>query len=371
MIKSAGQLQDQIMPYSSIANIPHLGGIMPSGAGTLDTTVYFATNRRPDPAAEGGYGAQIVDPADPAAIAYAVVPVSNVKLNDESSGILGTVTGLHTGDFAGTVSAELEATNRNLLVLIHGFDNSFADAIRRAAFNREWFAASGIAAADTTVVAFSWPSAGELFSNLPDPPQQAYLADLAMAGNSGIHLAAFLRNILAVIESIRASDRRAFLLAHSMGNHALASAIPPFLGATACGILPTFNDAILAAADEVSTIFQTPSTDTKQLAKLADRISVYHSLRDVAMDLSMSVNHNIRLGYNGPNDKEDEVKYPPEQFRCVDCTGVFDYPGLIPPDATHQYYRRSGTVRSDITKVMSGGAVTAGVSALSALPFGL
>ena len=344
---------------------------MPSGAGTLDTTVYFATNREPDATAEGGFGARIVDPADPAAIAYAVVPVSNVKLNDENSGIIGTVTGLHIGDFAATVAAELEATNRNLLVFIHGFDNSFADAIKRAAFNREWFAASGTAAADTTIVAFSWPSAGHLFANLPDPPQQAYLADLAMAGNSGIHLAAFLRNILAVVTSVHASGRRAFLLAHSMGNHALASALPPFLGATAGGTLPTFNDAILAAADEVSTIFQTPSTNTSQLAKLADRISVYHSLRDIAMDLSMSVNHNLRLGYDGPNDKQDQDKYPPEKFRCVDCTGVFDYPGLIPPDATHQYYRRSRTVRSDITKIMSGGAVKAGVSVLSALPFGL
>ena len=89
------------------------------------------------------------------------------------------------------------------------------------------------------------------------------------------------------------------------------------------------------------------------------------------MDLSMAVNKNIRLGYSGPADKSNESIYPPATFRSVDCTEVFDFFGLIPPDATHQYYRRSKTVRADIVKLMANQPVTDGVSSLSALPFGV
>src|SRR3954470_7261242 len=56
----------------------------------------------------------------------------------------------------------LDNLGSDLLVFIHGFDNTFSDAISRAAFNREWLAASGLPGTNTTVVAFSWPSSGRV-----------------------------------------------------------------------------------------------------------------------------------------------------------------------------------------------------------------
>jgi esterase/lipase superfamily enzyme len=218
-----------------------------------DTTVYFATNRMPDPASAGVYGAQIV--TDPTSVSYAVVPVSNVDLNDADGGQLGAITALTPGNFSPTVQAEIETTGRNLLVFIHGFDNSFESAIKRSAFNREWFAASGVAEADTTVLAFSWPSGGELFASLPDPPDTAYRHDQDMAGRSSAHLASFLRNVLTLVDRTRRAGKRAFLLAHSMGNHALAAAI-------AGGVAPggvTYNEAILAAADDAECRHVSPA----------------------------------------------------------------------------------------------------------------
>ena len=88
-----------------------------------DTTVYFATNRMPDPASPGGFGSEIVTGPTPAS--YAVVPVSNVDLNNADGGQLGAITALTPGNFTPTVQAEIENTGRNLLVFIHGFDNSF------------------------------------------------------------------------------------------------------------------------------------------------------------------------------------------------------------------------------------------------------
>ena len=111
---------------------------------------------------------------------------------------------------------------------------------------------------------------------------------------------------------------------------------------------------------------QTPNVGMYRLRDLADRISVYSSRRDIAMDLSRVVNRNRRLGFDGPADKGNPLTYTPATFRSVDCTEVYDFFGLIPIDATHQYYRRSRTVRDDITKLMAGAPVAPGVSSLSA-----
>ena len=152
-----------------------------------------------------------------------------------------------------------------------------------------------------------------------------------------------------------------------MGNHALAAAI-------ASGVAPggvTYNEAILPAADEIYTTLQTPNVGMYRLRDLADRISVYSSRRDIAMDLSRVLNRNRRLGFDGPADKGNPQTYTPATFRSVDCTEVYDFFGLIPIDATHQYYRRSRTVRGDITKLMAGAPVAPGVSSLSAFFLGV
>jgi esterase/lipase superfamily enzyme len=324
-----------------------------------DTTVYFATNRRPDTHVPGGFGADVV--ADPTQITYAVVPVTGTDLGDASSGQLGTITAVSDGGFASTVQAELENTGKNLLVFIHGFDNSFLDAIKRSAFNRAWFADSGIAGTDTTVVAFTWPSSGNLIGSLPHPPDAAYLQDMAMAWASGASIAAFLHNVLQLVVQTRDAGRRSFLLAHSMGNHALAAAI-------ANGMVPganQYDEAILAAGDEVFTTLETPGTGMYGLRDLAKRISVYSSRRDIAMDLARCINHNQRLGFDGPENKIDAQIYEPATFRSVDCTDVYDFPSFLPIDATHQYYRRSKTVRTDIGKLMANQPVEPGPSRLS------
>jgi esterase/lipase superfamily enzyme len=192
-----------------------------------------------------------------------------------------------------------------------------------------------------------------------------------MAGKSDVSLANFLRNTLALVAQVRASGKRAFLLAHSMGNHALAGAVAQIFAPEAGAIPATFNEAILAAADEVNTTLETSGAGMFRLRDLADRISVYSSHRDVAMYLSMAVNQNARLGFDGPAVKGNTAIYKPETFRSVDCTEVYDFSPLIPPDATHQYYRRSKTVRVDIVKLMAAAPVTPGVSSLTALPFGI
>src|SRR5690242_20448638 len=99
------------------------------------TTVYFATNRKPDPNEIGGFGAEIIA-NDPAAVTYATAEVSHVDLADEKSGQIGAISGQTQGKFSDAAKAAIIGGAKNLLIFIHGFDNTFADAIRRAAFNR-------------------------------------------------------------------------------------------------------------------------------------------------------------------------------------------------------------------------------------------
>jgi esterase/lipase superfamily enzyme len=312
-------------------------------------TVYFATNRKPDTAAPFGFADTVAD-FDPQNITFGKVDVTGTNLAHESSGVLGEILDKTPANFSEATAAEILGAQKNLLFFIHGFDNSFEDAIKRAAFNQLWLTGCGDAHADTTIIAFSWPSAGKLLSIPPHMPPEAYRADQAKAGASAFHVAHFLR----VIDQLQARYRnecpsgRVFLLAHSMGNHALSGAIQLWTG-TGDPREAIFDCAILAAADEIAhTLYLPGNGQMTGLRHLAKRVSVYHSRIDVAMYLSTTVNLTQRLGYDGPPDKHDISAYPPAMFRFVDCTTVKDYPLLHPPDATHQYYRRSIWVRADI-----------------------
>ena len=327
---------------------------MPPERGLPMTTVYFATNRKPDPAETGGFGAEIVA-NDPAAVTYATTEVTGIDLTNEASGQIGPISGQTQGKFPDAAKAAIIGAGKNLLIFIHGFDNTFADAIRRAAFNREWFAASGVAAADTTVVAFTWPSAGKLIAAPPHFPPEAYLADQAQAGRSGIHLTGFL----SVIDQLRVDYRRAnpngriFLLAHSMGNYALQSGVQAWFGGRGSQDL-MFDEVFLPGADErYDSFLQKNGMRLSDLPELAGRISLYYSRRDVAMYLSQALNLTFRLGFDGPDEKSDATHYPKAMFRILDCTEVEDFNALNPPDATHQYYRRSVKVRADIAACMA------------------
>lgn len=329
------------------------------------TEVYFATNRVHDGTPPHGYGYKVA-PNTPEAVTFAVATVSGISLPDESSGNIDAITDVTPGAFPAAILDRLVNSRKNLLVFIHGFDNSFDDAIKRAAFNREWLAAGG---ADMDVVAFTWPSAGELFAAPPHTPPQAYFADQTRAGRSAFHLAHFF----TVIDRIRAGYRlanpggRIILLVHSMGHYALQAAIQLWFGSPTPPKDLFFDEALLAAGDEIADTFERADGGRlSDLPRIASRISIYNSTCDVAMYLSTTFNLSARLGFDGPLHKHDASRYPPAKFRMIDCTAVRDYDPLDPPDASHQYYRRSKIVRTDLVRAITGDATLKG--GLSSLP---
>jgi esterase/lipase superfamily enzyme len=320
------------------------------------TTVYFATNRALEgPATDWtSYGANIVAPSDPSQMTYATAFVDNTDLTADKTGAIQKIENVSTGRFSQSAMDDLSNPGRNLLVFVHGFDNSFEAAITRAAFNREWFAQSGVAAADTTVVAFSWPSLGQLIS-FP-LPWDDYRKDQTMAGQSGLHLMSFFANLQPLITRARSAGSRVFLLAHSMGNYALQAAVQSWF-THGNGDAELFDEAILAGADERYDTFDFPEPGRlSSLYRLARHISIYFSDADLVLKVSELVNLGAeRLGQDGPNNRHDAVRFPPALYRMVDCTGFRDY--AYDFQTSHQYYRRSPGVRSDIAQTMTGAIV--------------
>jgi esterase/lipase superfamily enzyme len=224
----------------------------------VPTTVFFASNRilTGDPAIVTSYGPNIQPPSVSTDIMYGTAFVDGVDIEADQPGSITSIQDTNKGAFAANVVGDLSSAGRNLLVFIHGFDNTFEDAITRAAFNREFLAASGKPATDTTVLAFSWPSLGKIFS-FPVPDAD-YRHDQKMATLSGMHLMSFFAQIEPLLRTARANGSRSYLLAHSMGNLALESAVENwFLHGN--GNAELFNVSILAAGDCGFNVFAQPN----------------------------------------------------------------------------------------------------------------
>lgn len=316
----------------------------------MTTTVYFATNRVVNHPADrhGSYTSGMVSPDNPLQVTYGTAFVDSAGLTADKTGAINSIQDLQKGDFSPTAFADLADGGRNILVFIHGFANSFENAITRAAFNREWFADCGVADADTAVVAFSWPSRGEVIT--PPFPTFAYRSDQKAAGNSGMHLMRFFSNLLPILEKARNNGRRTFLLAHSMGNLALQGAVETWF-ANGNGDARLFDEAILAAPDVVDSALAAPGP-LSSLNRLARRISILYSNGDKVLDiLSENLNGATRLGQDGPRSRDDVTLFPAATYRMVDCGGFTDYDADF--QGSHQYYRRSKGVRKEIAALMA------------------
>jgi esterase/lipase superfamily enzyme len=320
------------------------------------TTVHFATNRAlTGPAHDWrSYGSIIVAPSDPTAITYATAFVDNTNLTADTTGSIGAIHNVQQGGFSQAAIPDLSEPGRNLLVFVHGFDNSFENAITRAAFNREWLAQSGIVEADTSVVAFTWPSLGRLLS-LPLPAGR--LSARPDHGRPIRPPSDELFRQSGAAYPARSLDREPGVSASAQhGQFSTARSVESWFS-HGNGDAYLFDEAILAAPDERYDSFDFPEPGRlSSLHRLAQRISIYFSAADAVLAVSMAINLGAkRLGQDGPHDRFNTNKFPPAQYRMVDCTGFRDYNfGFA---SSHQYYRRSPAVRTDIAAAMAGAAI--------------
>ena len=317
----------------------------------MPTTVFFASNRilTGDPAVITSYGPNIQPPSISTDLMYGTAFVDGIDLATNAQGSISSIQDTNKGAFAANVASDLSDAGRNLLVFLHGFDNTFEDAITRAAFNREFLAASGNPDTDTTVLAFSWPSLGRIVSF---PILDAdYRHDQKMASLSGVHIMSFFTQVEPLLRMARANGNRTYLLAHSMGNLALQSAVENwFLHGN--GNAQLFDVTILAAGDCGFDAFAHPHlTGLNGLSLLTGRISIYYSGKDDVLKLSQVLNGLQRLGHDGPRDRTNQTAFPAVTYRMFDAAGITDYDRTFL--TSHQYYRLSDEVRKAIAADMA------------------
>lgn len=251
------------------------------------------------------------------------------------------------------------------LVFIHGFSNSFNSAVGRAAQIAEFYQDAGVR---LVPLAFSWPSDGRVI----DPQMlglglggvvRQYQADQQDAKLSGPALARLIVEIRRARDrAIKAKRRvRMVLLAHSMGNLALASA----LGAMQNGMLTaaldsSFDHALLVASDVPDNALDRHQP-LRGIALLAAGVTVVMAKDGMLAFASPVANEEKRrLGHYGPAD----LAGLPERIRVVDFVAGLqteaEKPQLQVANATtwdtvyHQYYRNDLSARGDLAEVLRG-----------------
>lgn len=344
------------------------------------TTVYFVTNRAPGPAGAPlaeAFGATML-PIDARRLTTGVAFVENTDPDPAAldQRRIVDIDRLNDDIFRPDVLDDIVNSGKPLLVFVHGFANSFDDAIRRAAFNREWFAASGIAEADCTVIAFTWPSAGKVVDGrdllpgvlnlgltllglafrheLDNPLVGQYQRDQDQASGSGRDLARTIDRLAPTFEAVRRQGRKVHLLVHSMGHVVLQGA---FRGWNSSGQSPgfRFDEAVLAAGDADAVMAEGPPDWLRSMPRLATRCSLYHSTNDQILMVSEAVNDKRRrVGYSGPEGRDNPAFFPAVDYCFVDCAALKDRVPGGKIDATHQYYRRIPAVRDHIAEAFAG-----------------
>ena len=162
--------------------------------------------------------------------------------------------------FAEMMSEVLSRGNRTAVVFIHGFNVTFEEAAQRAgqlAYDLQLHDAAAM---------YSWPSRGELMG---------YFEDAGAVRLTVSNLVRFLRLIAE-----EAGAERIQIIAHSMGNRALAEAVfemPPAL-------VELLNHVVLVAPDIDLEVFATRIAP--RLVQLQRQVTVYTSETDKALQAS-------------------------------------------------------------------------------------
>jgi esterase/lipase superfamily enzyme len=192
--------------------------------------------------------------------------------------LLDKVAPLEKSEFARDLHQQIsESRFKDVFIFVHGFNNTFEDAARRAAqmaYDLDF---------DGTPMLYSWPSQGSA---------TAYAVDEAAVGISGRRLADFLETVVA-----QSGAQRIHLIAHSMGNRALIEALQTYLAKRAPDSRRHIFGQILFTAPDVDRDYFTDAIQS--LTGAAERITLYASDNDYALRSSQFLHGAPRAGTAG------------------------------------------------------------------------
>lgn len=236
--------------------------------------------------------------------------------------LLRGVEALETTRFYERVAATVASSrSKEVVVFIHGYKVSFENAARQAAqmaYDLHF---------DGAPIMYSWPSKDSIF---------AYTEDEDTVQWTMFHLRDFLQELAQ-----RAHASKIHVVAHSMGNRALAPALQLIAAKQRPGAKPLFHQIILAAPDIGA---ETLEQFAREIRPVVSRITLYASGNDDALLLSRYIHGAVRAGQKGT------YLLVSPGIDTVDASGVrTDFLG-------HRYFSNSGTILDDIQKLLTKGA---------------
>lgn len=224
-------------------------------------------------------------------------------------------------DFFALLSEKVGRSRRKeAFVFIHGYNVSFEDAARRTAqlaYDLEF---------DGAAITYSWPSQAGLFEYTVDEGNVEWT----------VH---DLRQFLAEVAE-QSGAERIHLVAHSMGNRALTSALRLF-AAEPGRDTSVFHEVILAAPDIDAEVFKRDIVPA--ICKTAQRITLYASSHDQALVASKQIHGYPRAGESGA-----ALVVMPE-LDTIDVSAVDT--SLL----GHSYYGENRSLLTDLVSVVNRG----------------
>jgi esterase/lipase superfamily enzyme len=233
---------------------------------------------------------------------------------------------------AAAIAAEAAAKHcRTVLLYIHGFNTAFYSALGRA----------GQLGADTeapcALAAFSWSSEGNV---------KRYAADIEHSTYAEPLLEAFLKDLAA-------TGLRVDVVAHSMGDRLVLTALSAFAGRGDAVPENFIGELVLAAAD----VGVEPVNDDflhllRNAAAYAKRITVYASAGDAVLVVSRTAHGGVpRAGREPLSGRQYQTPAnAPVSDHIVDVIDASDAPG---DSLGHSYYALSYEMIEDIALVLA------------------
>ena len=211
----------------------------------------------------------------------------------------------------------LKRKNDSILLFIHGYNTPFRDAIFKAA------QIAYDANFPGSVLAFSWPSAGELLG---------YDYDTVSAGFSTSDLLDLMQLVTR-----DAGGKRVYVVAHSMGNQIVTNAL---VRAKLSNIELGISELVMAAPDVDKDTFFKVANDIKSVVP---NVTMYASSVDKALLASEKKSWASRMGYIGASGP-----HLVDWIETIDVTAVGeDMLGL-----NHSKYSENRAVLEDLARII-------------------
>lgn len=214
--------------------------------------------------------------------------------------------------------AVAKAPSRDVFIFVHGYNNTFEDAARRAAqlaYDLNF---------DGTPILYSWPSQASA---------TAYTVDEAVTPISGLKMAEFLNTVVT-----QSGAARIHLIAHSMGNRVLIDALQAFLARRDPDKRQHIFSQVVFTAPDVDRDYFAAAFDSLQ--GIAQRLTLYASDSDYALHTSQLVHGAPRAGSAGASI----IKL--RGLDTIDMSGV-------PADTLgHSYFAANGGAIYDLFRLL-------------------